>query len=660
MNNPLPRGNSVLAKMIAARNARLSGLETVGATPAIEEAANKIVERVLAESKDVLPQEPVDTTPKFNPFDKPKSAPVATLTNETSNVTSFVLPPENEAGLVNPNIELDESQKEAIEIIKNEQYACLIGAAGTGKTTVQKYLIREILYGKESTFKIRGIPGSARCNIAFAAFTGQAVQVIKKNLPPWLHANCHTIHGLLEFEPDREQSDDGESKRMFKPKRNNLFKLNESLIILDEASMIGMDLWIQLIDACRRGTRIIMTGDLNQLPPIIGQPIFAYALANWKVAELKTVHRQKGEGANRIIDIAHEVLNGKVPQFDDSKTNKDWRVLFGNIDKNPEKARREILSTLMALRNKKVVGETGELRGVYEPHLDRVMTAGNGYEGDKTSDAVQQAPLNNDLAILIDPPTPEHPRLIIDAGRSWKKFAMHNRVMATKNEAPNKMNRVTNGQAGTIIDLVPNPRYTGDKGKVGAEEDVKEYRKQLLSGGFDSDLDLESMSALTIEEGDLDYDTESAEMEAEGGGAASHIVRVQFDNGAEREYSSKAQVDGIQLAYCSTVAKCQGSQFETAIIICHHAQKSQLSREWLYTAITRASQRVIVLGTDYAIRYAISRQKISGNTIAEKVERYRALMNEGISNSFGVTVRMNVPVTIEDYFDRNYLYIGGK
>lgn len=655
MNNPMPRGNSFFARLVAAQSNRVKAEEAIEdstADAATVAKANALVTQILDSgdafiAEDELAQESLETPAKSNDTTK-------------SGYSTFRLPSYDNCGLVNPNIELDDSQLEAVHALKDKQYGCLIGAAGTGKTTVQKYLIREILYGNDTDFQVKGIPGTSKCNIAFVAFTGMAVQVMRSNLPEWLHGCCQTIHGLLEFMPEEQDRPNGEKVRMFVPTRHNLNKLNEDLIIIDEASMVGMDLWIQLITACKRGTRIIMTGDLNQLPPIIGQPIFAYALSNWHVSELTTVHRQKGVGANRIIDIAHQVLNGEMPTFDESKGRDDWRVIYGQLDKNPEQASKQILRTLMALRDKQMPDGNGNMIAVYDPHKDRVMTAGNGYDMNKTSDFVQQAPLNEHLARLIEPPTTEHPRLIIDAGRSWKKFSIHNRVMATKNEAPNRENRVTNGQAGTIIGIEANPRYKGDRGKVGTEESVAAYRKMLIESAH-QEFSLEGVSQMELDDEDLEnFGIDETESEAEGGGAASHIITVKYDNGALREASSKAQVDAIQLAYCSTVAKCQGSQFDTAIIICHPAQKAQLSREWLYTAITRAAKRVIVLGTEYGLRYAISRQKISGKTIADKVARYHLMMNEGVKNFAGVTVRVNVPVTIEDYFDRHYLYEKAK
>jgi superfamily I DNA/RNA helicase len=155
---------------------------------------------------------------------------------------------------------------------------------------------------------------------------------------------------------------------------------------------------------------------------------------------------------------------------------------------------------------------------------------------------------------------------------------------------------------------------------------------------------LEDIASFELDDSDMERleDSLAEEETVDESGHASHIITVRYDNGATRVYKSKAQVESVQLAYCSTVAKCQGSQFDTAIIICHHAQKAQLSREWLYTAITRASKRVIV-------RYAISRQRIKGRDLKEKILRYQDLLNGEAKNAYGVKMKANIPLAIEEY-----------
>lgn len=696
MNNPLPRRDSLLARALVGKtNLQRAAEVATSLNPKEEERANKLVAQILDDAKRLeepeeerLVQEEalenyIEESFDSDTFDEESNdfdghAVTETVESQT-RVGPIRIPSREQSGLFDSNIQLDESQIEAVESLAAEQYGCLIGAAGTGKTTVQKYLIQRLIY--DAGFTVERLSGAQGLNIAVVAFTGMAVQVISKNLPTWLKGCAKTIHQLLEFKPEESVNSEGKVTRIFVPTRHQLNKLDHKILIIDEASMVGLDLWKQLLAALQEGTRIIMTGDLNQLPPIIGQPVFAYALSHWHVSELTKVHRQKEPGANRIVDVAHQILNGQMPTFDQTKGNPDWRVIGFKLETRADSAMKQILNILMQVKNHRVAAEQDpEMPFVYDPYRDRVMTAGNGHDDTRPGFQVQQVPLNEALSILIQPPDESHPRYIIDAGRAQKKFAVHLRVMATKNEAPDALQRVTNGMTGVIEEIVANAKYDGDRRLFGIEADVvAETRRRIAdlrlgatrlpgervddSRLDDADEQFESLDA-SDEAGDIDFSSGSGESEdvTKGGGFASHSVRVRFDNGAVRSFSSKAAVESLQLAYCSTVAKCQGSQFDCAIIVCHHAQKAQLSREWLYTAVTRASKRVIILYTDYALRYAISRQKIHGRTIADKVQRYREMATEGVKTGYGARLRVNVPLSIEGFtgYDNDYTIIQGE
>ena len=667
MSNPAPRSDSMLARLMAKQTTKekVAAAESgVTLNPVMERKVNDIVSRIFDDAEASLVAQQAHVEMAEEALRNSSDSEVAeidlrdTTRRDSGNAPatasgSFRLPSESDCGLVNPDITLDESQVEAVRSLANHQYGCLIGAAGTGKTTVQKYLLKELIYGQDSTLTVKMLDGKQGLNIAMVAFTGMAVQVMSRALPDWMRIACKTIHALLEFEPEDMEKAGGGTTRMFMPQRNSLRKLDHDVIIIDEASMLGLDLWMQLLAALKPGTRIYMTGDLNQLPPIIGQPVFAYCLSKWPVYELTKVHRQKEPGANRIVEVAHEVLNGKPNlTFDTLKGNPDWRVIYQEIDGNPEKASKQIINILNQLRQRRIDPNDSASPFLYDPHKDRVMTSGNGYDMSTTSAYVQQAPLNERLSLLIEPPTPDHPRYIIDAGRERRKFSVGNRVMATKNETMNKTDRVTNGLAGTITEIVRNSHYSGNPMMFGPEDDVEMYiRSQVAAAVAGSNLP-DSVASLA----DMDFDEEieleppAEDEEAEDdSGYASHSVTVEFDNGAVRTFTSKAQVESIQLAYCSTVAKCQGSQFDTAIIICHHAQKGQLSREWLYTAITRGVKRVIILGTDYAVRHAISKQKIKGRTLADKILRYQELLAGEAKTAYGSRLKVHLPLTIEDF-----------
>lgn len=614
-----------------------------------EAKANIEVNRILDEGNRLVMVEEL----KVEEYDESEKE----IANGTS-FQAFSLPPQETAGLEDPNIELDESQVAAIDMLIQEQYGCLIGAAGSGKTTVLKYFLAKMIYGDSrfdvSPMKVKMLEGKQGLNIAICAFTGIATQVIKHNMPDWLHPACKTIHSLLEYMPTTSEVTDAngnlKESRVFLPSRTRINKLDHDIIIIDEASMVGLDLWHYLLDACRPGTKIFLVGDLNQLPPVTSHSMFAYALSAWKVAELTHIHRQKEPSANRIVDTAHSILNGKEFHFDDQRVNPDWRVIGFEVDSDPQKAGVQIVAIANQLRTKKVsvsVDPTQPL--IYDPYRDRIITAGNGYDENDTRSAVQQSWINDALSQLIEPPSDEHPRFIIDAGMGQiKKFAVGYRVMATKNEPPDVVDRVTNGMVGVIKDISRNPSWSGNHALVGPEHLVKEARKQQIERVFsglnptatNKYAELDALETLNADEFDVSGISDQKQ-EKEGGGPASHRVIVEFANGATRTFVSKANVQSLQLAYASTCHKCQGSQFDTAIIVCHHIVKGQLSREWLYTAVTRAQKRVIFLYTKFGIRASMAKQKIFGRNLEEKIRRYKALQEEGIGPS-RIRVRLSI------------------
>lgn len=541
-------------------------------------------------------------------------------------------PPAEKSGLIPEGFVLDDSQQRAVEILTQHPQGCLIGAAGTGKTSIMRVLVHELVYKHEVIQK--------PSDVAFVSFTGTAAQVMAKNMPPWLRSRCMTIHSLLEFAPVEAWNEEKQRHVWrFEPRRDFTNPLQVKVIFIDETSMVGTPLYEQLKDAMRKGTRTYAIGDLNQLPPIGGSSSFGFMLAEWKVAELTTIHRQKDPKAQAIIECAHAILNGKTPDMPEDDLGRfvsgDWAVWGFELKADPDQAARQIIGLLNKVKDIK----TPEGEEIYNPHRDRVMTPGNGYDPTMSAASIQQAPLNRELAPYFDPPNAEHPIIVIDAGASTKEFAIGFRVMATKNEPPDTKNRVTNGMLGRIVEIEPLLAYDGDRGLVGPKDQVSEEKKSRINKLFGREVDqpLPKGSLFMPKAEDITGEgmrslasqmANAAENESTGrfSGPASHQVTIDFENGSRRIFVSQAQVDTLQLAYVTTVAKAQGAQHETAIVVIHHANKAQLCRELLYTAVTRASRRVIILYTPFGLNLALSKQRIKGRTLEEKIDRYRKFL----------------------------------
>lgn len=557
-----------------------------------------------------------------------------------------------ESGLTAGGMTFDESQLDALRKLIRAKHICLIGAAGTGKTTMVKEALGRLIYDgdEEQGIKplgIRRLPEDQGPSVAICAFTGIATQVIRATLPVWLHPAVKTIHSLLEYKPAMGMEDSQGRKAMFVPTRHARNKLDHDVIVIDETSMLGLDLWHNLVDALRPNTIIILIGDLNQLKPVADATFFAYALSagidrkdGWDIAELTTIHRQKEPEANRIIEGAHAILNGKQPTFDDPSKDPNWRIIGYEIPSKADQAHTTIVQAVNVLRaqptpEKRIKtsldgSETTELvmnkdRVIFDPYLDLLLTAGNGYDENDSASFVQQAPLNGTLSRLIEPPTDEHPVYVIDAGRESKRFAVGHRVMATKNESPDVVDRVTNGLTGRITEIHSNSNWKGNKAMFGTEKEVLAFRESMAkaAGRNEMGVNLTAFSLSMVDTTKFEAEAKDDERQA------SHVISVKYANGAERTYRTAVDVGAIQLAYAMTVHKAQGSQADTVIIVVHHSVKRQLSREWLYTAVTRARRRVIILYTRMGLAKAVAHQQIYGANLREKVNRYRATMESG-------------------------------
>lgn len=561
--------------------------------------------------------------------------------------------------LVDDDFPFDESQLEAVFGIVREQYACMTGAAGTGKTTTTKKIVDLLQDGLAEVdmtnywkSKQSGVdeedsydePASTIPSIALCAYTGRAAQMVKKNFPIDWHGNIMTIHRMLGFYPEFFEEFDPASGEMrktmrFVPTYTADNKMPWDIIVIDESGMLGLDLWHMVLAAMKDGCRVIMIGDINQLPPTHGKSVFGFAMTNWPSWELTHVHRQQGAN-NSIVDNAHRILKGLRPVSDSATPlrlkdvataketlgfmlrDKDWRFLTVEVDEGSTKAGAFIRESLKLLKG----------ANFYDPNRDAVITAINGYDTGQTGFALGQDTMNRELSMILNP---DNPRWIIDGGRERRNFAVGDKVMATKNDWESG---ITNGMTGIITSIVEHGEYAGDTRAFGRADLVQAYHDEH------DDEDGVDGSSMSLEEFNLEsYDLGKKEKEQQGRGPASHILTIQFGEGAsaiDMTFSTQAEVASIQLAYVVTCHKMQGGEAPLIFVILHQSHKRMLNREWFYTAVTRASQRCVVLCTRDGIGSSLGKQNIKGKNLAEKIKAFQDWQKVGIA---GPTVRVNLP-----------------
>lgn len=221
-------------------------------------------------------------------------------------------------------IELDEKQQEAVrECVKNGLLV-ITGGPGTGKTTTINAIIRY--------FEMEDL------DICLAAPTGRAA----KRMTETTGYEAKTIHRLLELTGGPEQAQEN-----IRFERNAQNPLEADVIIIDEMSMVDIFLMHALLSAIVPGTRLILVGDINQLPSVGPGSVLKDIILSgcFPVVELVKIFRQASQ--SDIVVNAHKINQG-VPVVLDNKS-RDFFFLK-RYDANV------IISIVITLIQKKLPG----------------------------------------------------------------------------------------------------------------------------------------------------------------------------------------------------------------------------------------------------------------------------------------------------------------
>ena len=293
-------------------------------------------------------------------------------------------------------IEYDEIQLHAIEAARTSKILVLTGGPGTGKSTTTLGIIRSF----------------TGMNILLAAPTGRAA----KRLSEVTGMEAKTIHRLLEFKPPEG----------YKRKEDN--PLEGDVLIIDECSMVDVMLMYALLRAVPDTMRIILIGDVDQLPSVGAGNVLRDMIesAVFPVVTLTKIFRQAA--SSRIITNAHKINHGEFP---DLSNGKGTDFFFQSVEE-PEKA-ASLIVDLVRNRLPKFYGVSPQLIQVLTPMQRGVVGAAN---------------LNRALQAAINPPvTDGHGKTAPELHPGSYTFRPGDKVMQIRN---NYDKEVFNGDIGTI------------------------------------------------------------------------------------------------------------------------------------------------------------------------------------------------------------------
>lgn len=221
------------------------------------------------------------------------------------------------------HFELADKQREAVEKSLQSGMTVITGGPGTGKTTVVQTIIR--------------LAEQEGLRILLCAPTGRAA----KRLAETTQRKAKTIHRLLV--------PDGHVGAMQVFEYNETKMLPADLVIVDEVSMLDMEMMYHLLSALKPQCRCILVGDADQLPSVGAGAVLHDIIASGQVpvVRLDTIFRQKEGG--RIVTNAHLINSGRLPVV-----NEDAEFRFVEIDNEADGAEK-----ISALYNSELL-ETGD------------------------------------------------------------------------------------------------------------------------------------------------------------------------------------------------------------------------------------------------------------------------------------------------------------
>lgn len=395
-------------------------------------------------------------------------------------------------------IEADEMQIEAVIRAVNSGLLIITGGPGTGKTTTINTIIR---YFEQEEM-----------TILLAAPTGRAA----KRMTEATGYEAKTIHRLLELSgvPDDDRSTSG-----MRFERGEENPLDADAIIIDETSMVDIYLMHALLKAVSPGTRLILVGDVNQLPSVGAGNVLRDLIESeeFPVVCLNRIFRQAAE--SDIIVNAHKINGGE--QILLGRRSKDFLFIRGE---QPD----VIIRSMVTLVTEKLPGYVHA-----DPFDIQIMTP-------MRKGALGVERLNGILQEYLNPRAPSK----AEKESGGTVYRVGDKVMQVKNNY--QLEWQIRGSRGGVTESGTGV-FNGDIGMI---REINTFSEELT---------------------------------------------VEFDEGRMVDYSFR-NLEELELAYAITIHKSQGSEYPAVVIPVHSGPRMLMTRNLIYTAVTRARRCVCLVG----------------------------------------------------------------
>lgn len=390
---------------------------------------------------------------------------------------------------------LAEGQRQAVRLALSCGVLVITGGPGTGKTTT----IRTLL----TLFAELGL------EVMLAAPTGRAA----KRIHEATGQEAKTIHRLLEY----SKSENGEMRFQ----RNETRPLRTHVLIVDEVSMVDINLFCALLKSVPGGCRLVLVGDADQLPSVGPGNVLRDIIASAALPVVRLTQLFRFSDRSAIVKSAHLVNSGQLPLLE--SRGGEFRFISSA---EPEKMLVQILDLCShSLPKERGKSPPADIQ-VLSPMRRTVLGVDN---------------LNRHLQERLNPPAPHKPELRTGSAC----FRQGDKVMQIRNN----------------------------------------YQKEVFNG------DIGTLAYINREDGEA-------------------TVRFPDISGPREVTYELHELEELVPAFAVSVHKSQGSEYPVVILPVVTQHYLLLQRNLLYTAITRAKELVVLIGTRKALAIAVRNNRI--------------------------------------------------
>lgn len=467
---------------------------------------------------------------------------------------------------------LNAQQVQAVKVANENAFSIITGGPGTGKTYTVAQLVIALQQAQADSDAQQALGESATirfstdsAGLALSAPTGKAAQRMQESLQAALDSaqvevqlqEAKTIHRLLGIGRDG------------RPRYHAGNSLGEDIIIVDEASMLGVELANYLVSAIKPGARLILLGDANQLAAVDAGAVLADLC---RIDVLQPIHAQLTESRRFHADSGIGKLAAEINKSP-ADMQQVWQLL--NYDE------------ALQFRSVNIQGINADASDIYAEDLDTSVSNAqleNSLSSKKILSKITQnyTQYLNKINLLIKNPiaksVPETVSLTIsDLMSEFNRF----RILTAGH----------NGEWGdhNINDYLTRWHMTQLKLPLGKSPWFHGRPVIVLQNNYE----------MGLFNGDIGI---CLQTQQKGEGSR---LEVFFENKTQGIAVNLLNDELIATAYAMTIHKSQGSEFDHIAITFDNSNSRLLSKELIYTAVTRAKQKVSIYSTKRALQKAV-------------------------------------------------------